>query len=444
MNYFDILPDEIIERHIFVLLKASKSAERKAHLKSDLKSLLLVCKRFNSIILTSISLMAGFTLKISNRMMQESDKYPLTILRYYPAWELYEIAPENEDELFEEMIDYMHYLKCLSVFGPTNGDQFVHMLTIASNIREIKLHSIDCFIEHTFTANELPNLKSLTMVGCCASSMLKMFQNCNIEHLSVFSCGEVILPSNVSWKIRQLAIGAVNSGSFSSFAKIQKPHVKELDIQLTDKVILEIANREFSDLTKLKIVLISESRDHSFKFLDDEYEELKLKELIITDNRFGCDDSLIDSILRSYDMIEKLTLNVDSWTPFYDVELPNLKSLHCIFKNCHSLILRDYSRLRSLTLEAECIPFSGSYYIEELTIIGARSDLDKIPVRFPATKHLIFKNCNINAIILRRLIVMLDELEVLQINDTSFKIDSRRIFLNYLTTQRMQDMFGIV
>jgi len=137
---------------------------------TDLKSAMLVCRRWNEVISSSTNLMRGFTLQIVDSSLEVLE-YPIFI-RHYQSFEVYKLSEENFDLCIGVLIYYRPYLKVITFHGtfPKNRLKRISLLHACRNAGEIRFYNITgtSFTKlHTIrnaSSYDFPNLKSLSII----------------------------------------------------------------------------------------------------------------------------------------------------------------------------------------------------------------------------------------------------------------------------------------
>lgn len=137
---------------------------------TDLKSAILVCKRWNEIISSSHKLMQAFVLQIADRSINDLE-YPVFIRRYRSC-EIYKLPESQFDLCFQVLNIYGPYLKVVTLHGmfPENCTKRMSLLSACRNIEELRLFNITenqqtkCSTLTNAYSSDFPHLKSLSII----------------------------------------------------------------------------------------------------------------------------------------------------------------------------------------------------------------------------------------------------------------------------------------
>ncbi|XP_070507883.1 uncharacterized protein [Chironomus tepperi] len=445
-NYFQAMPWEILE-NIFSHLKSSKQRKSKnddeMSENTDLKSAMLVCRRFNEVISTSKKLMESLILQIVDCSLDDLE-CPL-LIRRYRSCDIYKLSEENFGLCLRVLRNYGPHLKVITFHGtfPENRMRRMSLLNSCRNIEELRLFNITgtslkkIRSMRNVSYYDFPNLKSLSIIDRpqheeSTLQIVDAFSFVNIESLAIYSKGLFILPIYNEWKIRKLDVGKVfDIPNFIRFLHGQKPYIRELSIHFCT-TILEYIMREMNELTMLKLQ-IDFLPDHLIT--NNLFEKnTSLKNLTIKYTQLFMRTDFIQLIFKHYLKIESLTLDFyyGGWAftrdDSNDIMLKDLKHLS-LNSNSNFVFLRgQFPKLQSLHVDyfrgSMIYTFPCLNYLERLSIKISSFKISLLANFYPNLKYLSIEDgTDISEREMYRIISKLPKLKVLKIKRYMWRLN---------------------
>lgn len=164
MNYFDLLPDEVIEGHIFTYLKSVKIPNNSKDINCALKVVSLVCKRFNQILGDSKRLMSQFNIQFTEVSFERDDILRPVAVRKYSHCEIYDDAQLFSDEFCKMMKIYGNTMDEVTFYESISrqlAESVFRHLPVVQTLKFVNIYIQDGYNLDGLTYADLPLLRTL-------------------------------------------------------------------------------------------------------------------------------------------------------------------------------------------------------------------------------------------------------------------------------------------